>query len=336
VDRPSEVTLLKLGGSLLTEKTGVDAVRPGVLARLAAEIAESATMDGGPAGAGADAGRGGEAAGATGAPGVAGGAGGAAASAAVAPGGAAGPETGARAAAGPGAPGPRHAAGGALVLAHGSGSFGHVAARRHGIAAGLRDAGQLPGVSLTQERAAALHWQVCAALAAAGLHPFSLAPSSSVVAARGRPLTIAVEPLLLALARGLLPVLYGDVVMDREQGVAICSTERLFELLARELPAHGMRVRRVLWLGETDGVYDAEGRTMDRLAAGDLALRGELRGAIGTAAGTDVTGGMLHRVETALALAARGIPSLIANGTTPGLLAAALRGEPVRGTEVVG
>ena len=296
MDRPSEVTLLKLGGSLLTEKTGVDAVRPGVLARLAAEIAESAAMEGAPGpGAGAE----GEAA-------------------------------------GRGAPGPRHAAGGALVLAHGSGSFGHVAARRHGIAAGLHGPDQLPGVSLTQERASALHWQVCAALAAAGLHPFSLAPSSSVVAAHGRPLTIAVEPLLLALARGLLPVLYGDVVMDREQGVAICSTERLFELLARELPAHGMRVRRVLWLGETDGVYDADGRTVDRLAAGDLALRGELRGAIGTAAGTDVTGGMLHRVETAFALAARGIPSLIANGTTPGLLAAALRGEPVRGTEVVG
>lgn len=287
MDRLSEVTLLKLGGSLLTEKTAVDAIRPAVLARLAAEIAEVAHTDSWAPAAGTP----------------------------------------------PAAGAPRRAG---LVLAHGSGSFGHVAARRHGIAGGLRDASQLPGVSLTQERAAALHWQVCAALAAAGLHPFSLAPSSSVVAAAGRPQGIALEPLLLALAHGLLPVLYGDVVMDREQGVAICSTERLFELLARELPAHGVRVRRVLWLGETDGVYDAAGRTLNRLAAGDLARHGELRGAIGAAAGTDVTGGMLHRVETALALAARGIPSLIANGTTPGLLAAALRGEPVHCTEITG
>jgi isopentenyl phosphate kinase len=270
VGAPAEVTLLKLGGSLLTDKTAVEAARPEVLARLAAEIAA-------------------------------------------------------------GAP----ALGGALVVAHGSGSFGHVAARRHGIAGGLRGAGQLPGVSLTQERAAALHWQVTAALAAAGLCPFSLAPSSSVVAAGGLPLAIAVEPLLLALERGLLPVLYGDVVLDREQGVAICSTERLFELLARELPAHGTRVRRALWLGETDGVYDAAGRTVPRLDAASLADLRSGRGAVGGAAGTDVTGGMLHRVETALALGARGIPSLIANGTTPGLLARALRGEPVPGTEVV-
>jgi isopentenyl phosphate kinase len=277
---PSAVTLVKLGGSLLTDKTAVDAVRPDVLARLAAEIAAAAPAAAGREGA--------------------------------------------------------QDAGDALVIGHGSGSFGHVAASRYGLAAGLRDAGQLPGVSRTQERAAALHRQVCAALAAAGLFPFSLAPSSSVVAAGGRPLAIAVEPLVLALGNGLLPVLYGDVVLDREQGVAICSTERLFELLAAQLPAFGMRVRRVLWLGETDGVYDAAGRTLPRLGADALAGEAGDRPAIGAAAGTDVTGGMLHRVETALALAARGIPSLIANGTTPGLLAAALRGEPVVGTEVGG
>jgi isopentenyl phosphate kinase len=271
---PGEVTLLKLGGSLLTDKTAVEAVRPEVLARLAAEIAESA-----PSG---------------------------------------------------------------LVVAHGSGSFGHAAAARSGIAAGLRSGAggaagdaQLAGVALTQQRAAALHWQVMAALAATGLHPFSLAPSSSVVATGGRPVSIAVEPLLLALARGLLPVLYGDVVLDREEGVAICSTERLFELLCGELPAHGVRVRSIVWLGETDGVYDAEGRTLAHLDGAAFAGSAALRGAIGAAAGADVTGGMLHRVETALALAGRGIPSLIANGATPGLLVRALRGDTVPGTEIV-
>jgi isopentenyl phosphate kinase len=266
---PAELLLLKLGGSLITDKTAVEAARPAVLARLAAEIA------------------------------------------------AAGPPPG-------------------LVVAHGSGSFGHVAARRYGIAGGLRGgAGQLAGVSLTQERAAALHWQVMAALAAAGLGPFSIAPSSSLVAAGGRPAAVALEPLLLALGCGLLPVLYGDVVMDREQGVAICSTERLFELLAAELPGHGVRVRRAVWLGETDGVYDAAGRTVPRIEAGDRAATDRLLAAIGAAAGTDVTGGMRHRVETALALAARGIPSLIASGAAPGLAAAALRGDPVAGTEIV-
>src|ERR1700712_1825421 len=64
-----------------------------------------------------------------------------------------------------------------LIVGHGSGSFGHIAAQQSGIATGLRSAGQLPGVSRTQERAAALHRLMIAALIEAGALPFSIAPS---------------------------------------------------------------------------------------------------------------------------------------------------------------
>jgi len=223
-----------------------------------------------------------------------------------------------------------------LVVGHGSGSFGHVAAARYhlaeGFAAGRPARGQLPGVSLTQERAAALHAQVVTALAEAGALPFSIAPSSALVTASGAPVSFADEPLLLALERGLLPVVYGDVVLDRERGVSICSTETLFALLARCLPEREVTVRRAIWLGETAGVYDRDGRTLPRLTRSDLHAAGT---AIGGSRGTDVTGGMRHRVETALTLADLGVPSLIADGQVPGLLASALAGEEVPGTLVV-
>lgn len=259
--------LVKLGGSLITEKSGEETARREVIERLAGEIARAA---------------------------------------------AAIPER--------------------IVLGHGSGSFGHRAAHRFGIAAGVRAPEQLPGVCRTQERAAALHREVIAALAAAGALPFSIAPSSCVVADSGRPVILAEEPLLLALERGLLPVTYGDVVMDRSWGASICSTEKLFDLVARRLLERGFFVRRVLWLGETEGLYDASGRTVHRVTEASFPRALE---AIGAPAGTDVTGGMRHRLETALALARHGIPSLLANGLAPGLLERALRGEPVPGTEVV-
>ena len=218
-----------------------------------------------------------------------------------------------------------------LIVAHGSGSFGHVPAKAHGLAAGLHSADQLSGVSLTQERAAYLHLLVFTALSAAGAAPFSIAPSSVVVSEGGTPVSLEVEPLLLALERGLLPLAYGDVVMDRTQGVAICSTEKLFSLLVATLRERGHPVERILWLGETDGVYDATGWTIPLITAADFE---QMRGALGGAAGTDVTGGMLHRVETAVALTELGVPSLIANGLTEGLLARALAGEEVPGTVV--
>lgn len=261
------IVLVKLGGSLITEKSREETVRPEVLSRLAGEIARAAAKI---------------------------------------------PDK--------------------IIVGHGSGSFGHVAASRSGIAGGLRAADQLPGVSLTQDRAAALHRHVIAALLEAGACPFSIAPSSAVTAAAGKPAVLSDEPLLLALERGLLPVLYGDVVMDRDWGVSIASTEKLFDLLVRSLLAHEFAVRRVLWLGETDGLWDAERRTIPRVSAGSFA---EAVQAIGTPSGTDVTGGMLHRLESALGLARLGVPSLLANGLTPGLLESALCGGEVPGTEVI-
>jgi len=264
-----DLFLLKLGGSLITDKAGKESPRREVIGRLAREIAEAKTPF-------------------------------------------------------------------SLIVAHGSGSFGHVAAQRHGIGRGPLSPEQLAGACATQERAVALHRIVVAALIEAGAPAFSLAPSSCVVAVAGQPVEIDLEPLLLALERGLLPVLYGDVVLDREWGASICSTERLFRLLAPRLQSRGLRIRRAIWLGETDGLWDSGGRTVSRVTAATFA---EALESIGAPAGTDVTGGMRHRLETALELAGLGIPSLLANGLTPGLLARALRSEETTeeaaGTEVL-
>lgn len=263
------VVLLKLGGSLITDKARPDTLRPEVIRRLAAEVAEAG------AGPGSIAGR--------------------------------------------------------LVIGHGSGSFGHVAAERHRVHEGLTRENR-GGVSHVQQRAADLHRLVVRALLDAGAAPFSIAPSSALVTAGGRPAEAWIEPLVLALGGGLLPVVYGDVVMDRERGSAIASTETVFLALESALRERGVAVSRVLWAGATDGVLDDSGRRIPEIRADDdggppAAARG--------AAGTDVTGGMRHRVEAALRLARRGAPSLVFDATVPGRLAAALRGADAGGTRVV-
>ncbi|MBI2568889.1 MAG: hypothetical protein HYV63_17860 [Candidatus Schekmanbacteria bacterium] len=228
--------------------------------------------------------------------------------------------------------GPRSEA--SILIGHGSGSFGHEAAARAGIQGGLRgDPEQLLGVSQTQEEASVLHNLVRRAFVATGLPVFSLAPSSLLVTDCGRSYAVSSEALLGALRAGLLPLVYGDVVMDRRQGAAICSTEQVLSAFAECLTQAGAHVRELVWLGETAGVYGADGETLRELRPGAAVV--ELLGAVGGASGTDVTGGMRLRVETALALAGKGIPSLIADGRVPGLLRRALLGEVVEGTRVL-
>jgi isopentenyl phosphate kinase len=84
-------------------------------------------------------------------------------------------------------------------------------------------------------------------------------------------------------------------------------------------------------VGRVDGVLRGDGTLVERLSAADFqALKPELVGA----AGVDVTGGMLHKVERLLDLAAQGVPGLILNGAVPGRLRSALRGEDVVGTVI--
>lgn len=216
----------------------------------------------------------------------------------------------------------------AVVVGHGSGSFGHVAAAEHGVAGGLTGGtDQLEGVAATQAKAAELHGMVLAALRDAGVPAWSFAPSSALVTEGGRPVELHAEPLARALDAGFLPVTYGDVVVDRAQGVAIASTETVFQALTTALPDHGWQVTEALWLGETPGVFGDDGEVIADIRAGDIP-------SAGPAAGTDVTGGMAHRVETTVALAEQGVTSWIADGRKNGLLARWLAGEKIQATRV--
>ena len=219
-----------------------------------------------------------------------------------------------------------------VVLGHGSGSFGHVAAAEGGLGSRTRHPARARGIAHTQHRAAELHAIVIEALDAAGAKPFSLAPSSFMTCSRGRVAKVFADPLFHALAAGLVPVVYGDVVLDRERGAVVVSTEEVFVALAREAARRGVLVARAVWLGETDGVFEAGGDTVGRLTAAG-ALRRSLR--VSGAAGVDVTGGMALRLRSTAALARRSVPSFILDGRRPGSLAAAVAGRMNGGTRVL-
>ena len=216
-----------------------------------------------------------------------------------------------------------------VVVGHGSGSFGHASAARHDLGAGVRSASQVPGVSRTHVEARRLNDLVVGALDRAALLPYALPPSGFMTVSDGRPARVLLDPLLGALDLGLTPVVFGDVVIDASRGASICSTESIFLALAPRLARRGHRVRRVLWLGETDGVYDEHGETIARLTAG---VWRKVQRHVGGASGIDVTGGMALRVRTALRLARSGVESRILDGTVPGRFEQALTGRPVPGT----
>lgn len=268
-----ELVFLKLGGSLLTDKTRPQALRPQVLARLAGEIAAAL---------------------------------------------AARPDL-------------------QMLLGHGSGSFGHVAAREHGTRAGVRTAAQWRGFAEVSRVASELNRLVVDALAAAGAPALRLQPSASALCHDGELRFLAERPLVAALEKGLLPVVHGDVSFDVVRGGTIISTEEIFAYLAPRL-----RPARILLVGEVEGVLTADPASG---AAGELvetisptSVAGFAR-ALGGSRGVDVTGGMLAKVNESLALV-EAVPELacvhIFSGLAGGLVRDALVNAGIHaGTRIV-
>ena len=229
----ADLIFLKLGGSLITDKTGVEATRPEVLNRVAQEIGQAYTAR----------------------------------------------------------PGLR------LLLGHGSGSFGHVAAARHGTRQGVNGLAQWHGFAEVSDVAARLNRLVCAALLEVGLPVITLQPSASAQCVAGQLIKLATRPVQTALEVGLIPLLYGDVAFDQRQGGTIISTEEILAYLAPSLQPDWL-----LLAGETAGVYDSTGQIIPTITPANF---DQLKSALGGSRGTDVTGGMVSKVAAMLNLVIR-------------------------------
>lgn len=215
-----------------------------------------------------------------------------------------------------------------LVLGHGSGSFGHTAARRHGTRQGVQNAAGWQGFVEVWKEARALNQIVVDALSEAGLPVIAFAPSAGVTAHSGQVKHWDLQPMRAALAAGLVPLINGDTIFDDARGGTILSTEDLFIHLARQL-----RPRRILLAGLEEGVWADFPRCTTRIETitpRDFAL---VAGQISGSASVDVTGGMLEKVRTMLELAKEqpGLQAVIFSGVKPGQVMHALLGQ-VMGT----
>ncbi|MCA1553015.1 MAG: uridylate kinase [Chloroflexi bacterium] len=206
-----------------------------------------------------------------------------------------------------------------LLLAHGSGSFGHFAAIESKFGSG-----GATGYTHTGAAAARLNRIVADACLDEGLPVVSIQPSASAVCRDGKLIELATRPVELALEHRLAPLLYGDVAFDLTRGATIASTEMLFDFLARRIqPA------RILLVGQVDGVFSADPLREPpavRIARITPSSLEALRGQLGGSHGVDVTGGMLSKVELMVILVFD-VPTIrvqILSGEHEGQLRAAL------------
>ena len=202
-----------------------------------------------------------------------------------------------------------------LIIVHGAGSFGHPQKRI--------------GFCEIQNAVKKLNMLICEEFIKEGL-PVVAIPASSFMTATNKRITQGnLDSFRRYLAKGFIPVIYGDVVLDDELELCVISGDQIIQYLAINLNPD-----RVILGTDVDGVYDKNPKTHDDAIFFDkFSSLDDLETLEGTT-NVDVTGGMVGKIKELLYLADLGIESKIINAEVENNIFKVLENEDVKGTVI--
>lgn len=214
------------------------------------------------------------------------------------------------------------------IVVHGGGSFGHIIAKKYSIREGFSSIRQLNGFAEVRRDMRDLDARIIGLLHSHALPAVSFTPESLFTIDDGRIAHADADSMLAAARTGLLPVTFGDAVMDRRRTFTILSGDNIMEEFSRIF-----RPSVVVFCTDVDGVFTSDPKMPGRSSLiQTISPTSELTA--GSASGDDVTGGMKGKLAVLFEIAKRSGRTCVVNGKKHGRLLAALEGNEEAGTIV--
>ncbi len=204
------------------------------------------------------------------------------------------------------------------IIVHGGGAFGHPIAKKYMLNKGFKNNDQIKGIVETSHAMLSLNKIIVDMFTEAEFPVISFSPHDIFITKYGRIYRSFLQPLNHALELGLIPVLFGDIVYDATQGVAILSGDQIISYLSMKLKAS-----RVILGTDIDGIYSSDPK-IDSKAQLIPELNPEnYRRILKLLKSTsesqiDVTGSMYGKVRELVKVAKNGIDIYIVNARKPG------------------
>lgn len=214
------------------------------------------------------------------------------------------------------------------IIVHGGGSFGHIKAAEYRLDEGFVDDSQREGICLVQKDMRMLNMMVVDAFRELGVAVASVPAGAITLFDDGKMVKFPSEVLSHYVKLGIVPITFGDVVVDRAKGIAICSGDDIMLQLARDTKAV-----KCFFVTSVDGIFasypPAEGeRPLESVGPGtDIEFRSD---------DVDVTGSMRRKLKIMTEMASLGSDVVVVNGLAPDRLADAMMGNDFIGTRVMG
>ncbi|RLI98034.1 MAG: hypothetical protein DRO99_01740 [Candidatus Aenigmatarchaeota archaeon] len=221
-----------------------------------------------------------------------------------------------------------------LIVVHGAGPFGHKLVKDYGINDGVRGVRDIEGFVRTHNSMEDLNKVFMDVFREVGLLGFPIQPSACIVQDNRRITSFdtGIIDRLLEMSNDIIPILYGDMVIDESLGASVVSGDAIVPYLARKL-----KVDKVLMGTDVDGIFSADPKTnpdaklIETIGPGNLSTVLEK---VSEAVTVDVTQGMKGKIMK-IAESLQGIEVLIFNIKKKGNTENALRDLKVKGTRIM-
>lgn len=187
-----------------------------------------------------------------------------------------------------------------IVVVHGGGSFGHPVAAMYRLNEGGISGKKLYGFAETRYWMSVLNLRVVKALLDKGV-PASALQTSAVAFNYDKKLSyVNVDIVREFVNRGVVPVLYGDAVIDKSLGASILSGDDLASELAVRLKATSL----VFVMG-SGGIYSEPPSKPGAVLLTEITPSTKI--SVGSVRGIDVTNGVHRKIMCAFEAAKKGI-----------------------------
>ncbi|MFZ5515167.1 MAG: isopentenyl phosphate kinase [Candidatus Zhuqueibacterota bacterium] len=214
-----------------------------------------------------------------------------------------------------------------LILSHGAGSYGHMAAEKYSAKKGRHPQWRWAAFYEIRESMIRMNLRLLQIFRDEGLFPITVQPSAIATARAGKLNFIDTRIIRLLLDADQIPLIHGDIIVDESQGFTIASTEDQIAQLNEY-----MSFRRIVLISDVPGVLDSAGQVIPRI---DHKSYTQIIAHLGGSAGADVTGGMKSKVGQMIQLVTESslTTAIILSGRSDaGVIARTILGEHIQGT----
>jgi len=222
-----------------------------------------------------------------------------------------------------------------IILIHGGGSFGHPLAKKYSLSDGKNASveNQVLGLAETHEAMNRFNSIIINKFIEKKVPALSIQASSIFIKKNGKTILNSIEQTESCLNLNIIPILYGDIIIDTNYSFSIISGDDIALELCRNLKEYN--VSKVIYAMETDGIWVNDEEVGNALCQ---EIKSDDLDSINLANLTnkiDVTGGIKGKISSIKKLCECNVQVQLINGLKHKYILKALKNQDLECTKVM-